>query len=186
MPSDLTDFDRLVALAEPMRLAYPATISPPTKAGSDDKEAAWTIKSDAQNRPLRVTLEVLPKSSEIVSREDFASKHWIDRLVAVGIAAHEGQLFGVANQILGVITAGGLILLCISGIIMWWRRRDVGSLGAPARAGQSSWSWGLLCIIVLLGLYLPLFGLSLLAVLVLERALLRHIPKLNVWLGLQT
>lgn len=195
MPKDLTDFDRLVAMAEPMQLAYPATISPPAKAGrsqsgtgeqvGSEQEAAWTIKSDAQNRPLRVTLEVRPKSGEVVSRDDFASKHWIDRAVAIGIAAHEGQLFGVANQILGVITAGGLVLLCISGVIMWWRRRDRGTLGAPTPVKeQSAWSWGLLLIIVGLGLYLPLFGLSLILVVALERLLLVRIPRVNRWLGL--
>ena len=131
MPKDLTDFDRLYALAEPMKLAYPATISPPTKSSPEGQEAAWTIKSDAQNRPLRVELEVLPKTGEVVSRDDFASKHWVDRMVAIGIAAHEGQLFGVANQVLGVITAAGLVLLSLSGTIMWWRRREPGTLGAP-------------------------------------------------------
>lgn len=185
MPKDLTDFDRLFAIAEPMQLAYPATISPPAKASSSEFEATWTIKSDAQNRPLRVTLEVRPKSGEIVSREDYASKHWLDRAVAIGIAAHEGQLFGVANQILGVITATGLVLLCISGIVMWWRRRDKGTLGAPtATIKPNGWSLSLLLIIVALGLYLPLFGLSLIIVLVIEKLLLVRIPKLNHWLGL--
>lgn len=35
------------------------------------------------------------------------------------------------------------------------------------------------------GIYLPLFGASLLAVLILERALLRRIPGIREWLGLQ-
>lgn len=185
MPKDLTDFDRLFALAEPMKLAYPTTISPPTKSSTADQEAAWTVKSDAQNRPLRVTLEVLPKTGEVVSREDFASKHWIDRLVAIGIAAHEGQLFGVANQVLGVITAAGLVLLSVSGTIMWWRRREQGTLGAPTPVKESSWSFGVLAIIIALGLYLPLFGLSLILVLVVERLLLIRIPRVNRWLGLR-
>ena len=186
MPEDLTDFDRLFALAEPMKLVYPATISPPAKSSADGQAAAWTIKSDAQNRPLRVTLEVLPKTGEILSRDDFASKHWIDRMVAIGIAAHEGQLFGIANQVLGVITAAGLVLLCVSGTIMWWRRRETGALGAPAPVKEQSWSFGLLVIIVALGLYLPLFGLSLVLVLVVERLLLIRIPRVNRWLGLQS
>ncbi len=184
MPKDLTDFDRLVELALPMNLAFPATISPPSEAHSDGRESPWTIMSDAQNRPLRVDLKVLPKTGEIVSREDFASKHWLDQMVAIGIAAHEGQLFGLANQILGVIAAGGLVLLCISGLIMWWRRREKGSLGAPPRASNSAWSLGFVAIIVALGLYLPLFGLSLLAVLMIERTLLVRVPRLNRWLGI--
>ena len=52
----------------------------------------------------------------------------MDRIVGVGIAAHEGQLFGWPNQLLGLLTAVGLILLCASGLIMWWRRREQGVL----------------------------------------------------------
>ena len=53
-------------------------------------------------------------------------------MIGVGIAAHEGQLFGVANQLLGLFTALGLITMCVSAVVMWWRRRPEGSLGLPA------------------------------------------------------
>jgi hypothetical protein len=39
-------------------------------------------------------------------------------------------------------------------------------------------------LVVLLGLYIPLFGLSLLLVLALEWMLLRRIPPVARWLGL--
>ncbi len=184
MPADLTDFDRLLAIAEPMKLAYPATIVPPAQAAVGEQEAAWTIQSEAQNRPLRVTLQVLPKSGQIVSREDFASKPWLDKAIAIGIAAHEGQLFGAANQVLGVITAAGLVLLCVSGTIMWYRRREPGTLGAPLPVQQSRWPLALWCTIIALGLYLPLFGLSLLAVLAIERLVLVRIVPVRSFLAL--
>ena len=38
--------------------------------------------------------------------------------------------------------------------------------------------------VVLLALYLPMFGASLVLVLILERLVLRRIPRLRDWLGL--
>jgi uncharacterized iron-regulated membrane protein len=62
------------------------------------------------------------RSGAILSREGFADKHLVDQIVAVGIAAHEGRLFGWPNQLLGLLTALGLLLLSLSGVVLWWRR----------------------------------------------------------------
>jgi len=51
------------------------------------------------------------------------------------------------------------------------------------RAGSRR-SIGLIAAIVALAIYLPLFGLSLAAVLLLEWLVLRRIPALRNWLGL--
>lgn len=69
---------------------------------------------------------------------------------------------------------------------MWLRRRDPGGLGAPRVGLNPRWSWGLLTVIAILAAYIPLFGLSLLGVWLVERCVLGNIPGLNVWLGLQT
>lgn len=180
MPKDMTGFDRVAATIKPLGLEYPVSISPPSKADSDE----WTAKSNTGNRPLRVNLVVNGKSGEITSREDFKDRHVVDRVVGYGIAAHEGQLFGWFNQLLGLLTAIGLVLVSVSGVVMWWRRRDVGVLGAPKVLVNPRVSWGLIALIVLFGIYLPLFGASLLLVLVVEVAVLKRIPKVRDWLGL--
>lgn len=176
---DLTGFDRVVAVVTPLQLEHPVVISPPSRGG--DK---WSAKSQTQNRPLRVNLVVDGRSGEILSREDYRDRHWVDRVMGVGIAAHEGQLFGWPNQLIGLLTAGGLVLLCVSGLMMWWRRRDPGTLGAPAARQPGRFSWLLLAIILALAIYLPLFGATLVAVLAIEWLVLKRIPRLRDWLGL--
>ena len=104
--------------------------------------------------------------------------------VGAGIAAHEGQLFGWPNQLLGLVTASGLILISVSGVIMWWRRRDQGVLGAPKVMLTPRVSIGLLAIVLVLGIYLPLFGTSLVVVFLLEKLILSRIAPLRNWLGL--
>jgi uncharacterized iron-regulated membrane protein len=136
------------------------------------------------NRPRRVNLVVDGNTGAIKDRKDFRDRHWIDRLIGNGIAAHEGQLFGWPNQLLGVITALGLVLLSSSSVVMWQRRRSRGALGAPGATASPRWACGMITLVALLGVYLPLFGASLVAVLALEWLVLRRIPSVRDWLGL--
>jgi uncharacterized iron-regulated membrane protein len=156
-------------------------IAPPTQPGGN-----WTAKSDAQDRPLRVDLTLDPKTGAILQRKDFSSKPWIDRVIGRGIAAHEGQLFGPLNQLLSLITATGLVTLSISGLVMWWRRRPEGVLGAPAPLRRIRFSWGLIAFLVVFGIYMPFLGGSMLIVFATEKILLRRLNPVSCWLGLGT
>jgi uncharacterized iron-regulated membrane protein len=179
-PSDLTPVDRIIATLRPLDLLPPVVIEPPANGSGD-----WTAKSMTPNRPQRVDLVMDGATGTIKSRNDFGDRHWIDRVIGTGIAAHEGQLFGWPNQLLGLATAAGLVLLSVSSVILWWRRREPGTLGAPGPAASPRVAIGIVILVVLFGLYLPLFGASLLTVLLLESILLRRIPGIREWLGLR-
>jgi uncharacterized iron-regulated membrane protein len=176
---DLAAVDRIAASVRPLALDSPVVVEPPA-VGSND----WSVASMTPNRPRRVNLVADGNTGAIKQRKDFRDRHWIDRLIGTGIAAHEGQLFGWPNQLLGVLTALGLVVLSISSITMWQRRRAPGTLGAPGAAANPHWAWGLIAVVVLLGAYLPLFGTSLIAMLAVEWTLLRRIPAVRDWLGL--
>jgi uncharacterized iron-regulated membrane protein len=177
--ADLASLDRVVAAAIPLALPAPTVVTPPTKPGGD-----WTVVSNTQNRPLRQTVHLHPQTAEITRRETFDKKHWIDRVVGTCIAAHEGQLFGVANQLMGLAAAIGLIAVCLSAVLLWWRRREPGTLGAPLPLVSVRGTAGLLGVLALLTVLLPLFGASLLVVLLVERLMLRRLPWVSRWLGL--
>ena len=103
-----------------------------------------------------------------------------------GVAAHEGQLFGLFNQLLGVFMASGLILLSLSAVVMWWRRRPESVLGAPPiPVNQSPVPTGIVILIVVFGVYLPLMGLSMITVWLTERFVLQRLPAARHWLGLR-
>ncbi|EAQ81960.1 PepSY-associated TM helix domain-containing protein [Blastopirellula marina] len=180
-PFDFQSVDQVAAAATTLRLPPPVIISPPRGDSTD-----WKVQSMTQNRPYRVDLTIDGERGEVTSRKDFADRHAIDQIVGVGIALHEGQLFGWLNQLLAVITTSGLILLCASGVILWWRRRDRGVLGAPSVGAAPRLSIGLTAIVLGLAIYLPLFGASLLAICLVERLLLRRIPSVRGWLGLRS
>ncbi len=149
----------LVPAATRLQLAYPVMIMPAMEANGP-----WTVKSDAQNRTLRTIVRMDPNSGVEISREEFHQRHLLDHIVGVSIAAHEGQLFGFTNQILGLSTAMGLVTLCVSAILLWWRRRSVGVLGAPIPMAKPRWPWLLVTAVILLAIYLPEMGISLIAV----------------------
>ena len=172
--------DRLVPTLAAQRLAAPVLVSPPTGAGQP-----WTAKSDAADRPLRSDLTLDGASGRVLTRIDFPQRRLVDRLVGYGVALHEGQLFGWANQLVNLLTAAGLILLTVSSVVLWWRRRPAGMLGAPPSPRGARASLAIIALVVALGLLLPLFGASLLLVLLAERAVLRRWTAAARWLGLQ-
>jgi uncharacterized iron-regulated membrane protein len=171
--------NRLVPAAESLHLAYPVQIMPAMEANG-----SWTVKSDTQNRPLRAVVTINPSTASIVKREDFSQKHIIDRVLGVGIAAHEGQLFGLINQLVSLATAMGLVLLSVSATVLWWRRRNVGVLGAPLPTQRPRWTFALVGVIVALALYLPAMTVSLVVVILVEKLFLSRIPSISRWLGL--
>ncbi len=170
--------DRIVTTVRPLDLSAPVLIAPPT-----GMTAPWTAKSDAADRPRRTDLTLDGTTGRILTRKDFAQRRLVDRLVGWGVAIHEGQAFGWANQLLNLITALGLMLLGISSVVLWWRRKPSGTLGAPPRQ-PGRMAYGLVAIVIVMALLLPLFGLSLVVVLLAEALLLRRLPGARRWLGL--
>jgi uncharacterized iron-regulated membrane protein len=178
-PNAFLALDNMVATVAPLGLPNPVLISPPMRSGGN-----WTAKSDTRDRPLRVDLVLDGKSGAIVTRTDFHSKPWLDRVIQTGIAAHEGQLFGVFNQMVSLFTTAGLFTLSVSGLVMWWKRRPDAVLGAPAPIRRVRFSSGLIAMLVAFGLYFPFLGGSMIVVVLTERFLLRRIPTTQRWLGL--
>jgi uncharacterized iron-regulated membrane protein len=179
IPLDPALLDRVVANAAAASLAPPVLVSPPSV-----RTPTWTAASDAGDRTRRATL-TFDASGAVARREEFAQRPLLDRVVGFGVAAHEGQLFGWANQALSLFTAVGLFGMSVGAVVMWWRRRPDGALGAPSALGDARAPRGLVLPILLLGVLLPLFGASLLFVLLLERLLLRQIAPVRCWLGLR-
>ena len=179
LSEEYSAFDRLVPLAASLHLAYPVKILPAASPGG-----MWTIKSDAQNRTLRDVIQADPQTGSITGRLNFSQTMLLDRVVLTGVAIHEGQLFGVANQTLGLLTAAGLLTLCVSAVILWWSRRQVGVLGAPAPIERPRRPFVLVAVAVVLLAYLPELFLSAVFIFLLERFVLSRIEFTRRWLGL--
>jgi len=125
-------------------------------------------------------------TGNVIRTKQFSEKNAIDKVIGVGIAAHEGQLFGWFNQLLGVLTTSGLILMCISAFILWRRRKPKDVLGAPPAMPQATVGKVVSAIILLLALVLPVLAISLVLILLVEWLVLKRLKGLRRWLGLAT
>ena len=170
VPSQSLPLAAFVQRAEAEDMAFPALVLPPhapQRFGPPTGDV-WTVKSEAQNRPLVRAVTYDPQTGAKLSRSGFADKHPIDRAINIGIAWHEGALFGLANQIMGLVIALALIALSVLGVLMWLKRRPKGKLAAPPHGGRLP--RGFIAVIVVLALLLPLFGISLIAILLTDKA----------------
>lgn len=180
-------FELYVARAHAEELAFPALVLPPgapQRFGPPTGKDVWTIKSEAQNRPLNRSIAYDASTGSEVSRSGFADKHPIDRIVNYGIAWHEGQLLGWFNQLVGVFTAIMLATVSISGFAMWRRRKPDFSLGAPPLPPRRVTGAGIVAATIILAALLPLFAISLVFFWLAEKLVLSRIRPLALWLGL--
>ncbi len=144
----------------------------------------WKAVSQSLNVPRTAMATIDGRTGQVLSRTGFQDRYWFDRLIGYTTAIHQGQLFGWLNQLLNLLLALCLITVSITAVLMWWKRRSPGTLGAPPAMGSRGWSWGLLAVILGLGALLPEFLASLVVVLVCERFVLRGLPPVRRWLAL--
>lgn len=183
----LTTLDSIVRKAAAEKMAFPVLVVPPStpQRFGPPTGMVWTVKSEAQNRPLIRTVTFDLTDGRELSRAGFADKHVIDRVINYGIAWHEGQLFGWVNQLIGLFTALGLWVLAISGFVIWRRRKPVDTLGAPPLSGLPKRIGWISAATIVLALILPLLAFSLFLLWIFDRVILPKIPRLSVWLGMR-
>ena len=95
----------------------------------------------------------------------------VAKLADWDIRMHMGFLFGWLNQLLLLAVAVGLVTVIERGYCMWWQRRPTrGSHWAvgrpPLRSGIRRQHPAVIAVVV--GAFLPLFGLSLVGFLVVD------------------
>ncbi|MEZ2391276.1 PepSY-associated TM helix domain-containing protein [bacterium RCC_150] len=148
-------------------------IKPPAKPGK-----AWTVTEAGREWPGTASAVAIdPAAGKITSRADFNDFSLPAKLTRWTIAAHMGLLFGLPNQLALLAVAVGLTAMVVWGYVMWWRRRptrgSAWAFGRPAPRGaflRGHWAGVLATITVMvgLGLFLPVFGWSLLAFVVFD------------------
>ncbi|MFN3374324.1 MAG: PepSY-associated TM helix domain-containing protein [Chloroflexus sp.] len=141
-------------------------------------EGVYTITIFADQPTNSRTIHIDQYSGRVLADIGWEQYGLVPKLVETGIAVHEGRLFGFWNQLLMLFAALTVILLSITGPVMWWRRRPKGRLGAPAMP-QLPLMRGLLILIIVLGALFPLAGLSFALVVVLDWLVIRRIPALR-------
>lgn len=150
-----------------------------------DETGVWTISHDSMSNDgpdpaADRTLHIDRYTGNVLADIRYADYSPYARAMAWGIAFHEGDL-GLWNLAFNTAFCLSVIGVSLSGLVMWWKRRPAATarLAAPPRPGDLPFWKGAALLVLVLGLVFPLAGLAILAVLILDRTLLRALPRVR-------
>ncbi|XTZ39378.1 PepSY-associated TM helix domain-containing protein [Salmonella enterica] len=169
MALDLIQFDAVLQRAQRAGIeANKLEIRPPRSA-----DQAWTVTEIDRGWPTQVDAVAIDGHSlTVIDEARFAQFPLMAKLTRWGVDFHMGILFGLPNQLVLIVFGIALCVMIIIGYRLWWIRR-------PAAYGDSTllqcWlSLGgtgrtmIAMLALLLGLAMPVMGLSLLLFLLVD------------------
>lgn len=142
--------------------------------------SADTMSGDLGQPTQDRTVHVDRYSGRVLAEAAFADYPLLAKGMAVGIALHQGDL-GLWNAILNVLFCAAIVFLCVSGTVMWWKRRPARSwrlVAPPVPRELPLWKGGAL-VMCAVALAFPLTGAVLLAVLLLDWLVVSRLPALK-------
>ncbi|OIJ31663.1 PepSY domain-containing protein [Staphylococcus sp. LCT-H4] len=165
--------DKVIAQAKKEHITKPYSIVYPAKA-----EAAFTV-SKGSNTGV-TGLDVSPYDEKTLYLDQYSGENLgevkyqeygvIGKWFTWGIPLHEGHLFGVANKVINLLICVALLVAIGLGLTSWIKRMGNRKVKVPVRV-QKPMSISLIIVLVILGLLMPLFGLSILVVFIIEALL---------------
>lgn len=183
-PAHGAPLDAVVARAQRMGMSPGTTITFPVDTTSS---YAVSLYPDNDVEPNQNALKerfafVDQYTAKPVGDFRYAQFGAMAKATDLGIALHEGRQLGIWNQLGALLGTLALLLSCATAIVMWPKRRPQG-LGAPRRAPDRKLGAGVVAITLGLGVLFPLLGVSIVALLVFDVAIVRHVAPLRRALG---
>lgn len=179
----VADVDTAIAVGAEEGLSRPMTVALP----SDDQGVFSAIGYAFEDPAKERTVHIDQYGGQVASTYGYDDYPVLAKVVSQGIALHEGRRFGTLNMVLTTAFCLAVIVSCITGPAMWWRRRPRGAgaavLGAPRGRMPIASSPALAVVIIALGIFFPVLGVSLALVLALDRFVLSRIPATRRFFG---
>lgn len=110
----------------------------------------------------------------------YADYSLMAKSMAQGISLHKG-LAGLWNFIVNLVLLSVILMVCITGVIMWWKRRptEAGRLAAPPMPREMPFWKGAALVALILALAFPMAGISLIVVIAVDVLVISHVPGLQ-------
>jgi len=174
------------AVAEGMRPGF--TINLPTNDTSADppRYGAYVAMNPWPSRLHHQGAVYLDQfSARTLATSDTRTWGALQRTTELGVQTHMGTQFGLASRL--AMTLGALLILwsAATALVMWWKRRPAGGLGMPRRPDDVRTPRLLWVAGALLGVVYPLWGVSALVVLALDRWVIRRLGPTRRLFGMR-
>ena len=153
--------DEVVQLLAPVRGDLPMELH----LSTDSSLGYLAIFFDPERVTSARSAMVDQHQGEIVKRIDLVDAPAVYQTRVYALTIHTGTIFGTPTKIAAFVASLVLIASCVTGLMMWWKRRPSGTWGIPRGRLNLPVPWPLLILSCLLGLLMPIFGLSLLLIL---------------------
>lgn len=138
----------------------------------------YVIRETDASFPVHLdSAAVDPASGEVIDELRFADYPVLAKLTRFGIDAHMGVFLGLTNQLALALLMVATIMLTLWGYRMWWLRRPTKGrkLGFGRPIARGTWRrvplvvlLPLAAVTALIGWFVPLLGITLIAFLVLD------------------
>ena len=173
-PGTPVNLDSVIRLAQAKGATAGFNVSLPK-----GKTGVYTVSGSPNDPTQEITMHIDQYSGEVLADVRWQDYGFVPKAVELGIAVHMGKYFGFGNQLLMLFACVVVIILCVSGLVLWWQRRPAGRIGVPTLPEHvQQWKTPLV-IVAILGLVFPLVGFSLVTVLLLDYLVISRVPFLN-------
>ncbi|QVY61809.1 PepSY-associated TM helix domain-containing protein [Cytobacillus gottheilii] len=180
--SDIQDYvpvsiDEVVSIANREGLHPSYTISIP-----NTKEGVYTLSAFPPKAKDELTMHIDQYSGAVLTDYRYDNYGFMGKVIAIGITLHKGTEFGLINQLISLFICLGIILIVLSGLYLWLKRKPKKEMGAP-KAPKIFNKKLFLFTLIGLGIIFPLVGLSLVIVWLLDLLVIQRIPAIKRFLN---
>ncbi len=172
------NLDSVAALAMQLGFEGQHHIQLPQREAGVFTISADTMSGDLRNPMRDRTVHVDRYSGRVIAEVAFGDYSPLAKGMAVGVAFHQGDM-GLWNATLNLLFCAAVAFLCVSGMVMWWKRRPAGSgwrvVAPPVPRHLPLWRGGavVMCVVALA---FPLSGAVLAGLLLLDWLVIERLP----------
>ncbi|MFD2830815.1 PepSY-associated TM helix domain-containing protein [Corticicoccus populi] len=170
------DVEEVQTLALEEDLSYPFSIVYPS-----DEEGVFTVSKGSNSgitgldvSPYEETTVYFDQySGEVLGQISFEDYGLIGKWFTWGIPLHEGHLFGWPNKVLNLAVCLAFLSTIFFGFYSMVKRSKEFKNVFPKRTNKPL-SWGTVLVLAFLGVLMPLFGISLIVIAIIEFILIKR------------
>lgn len=167
------NLDTVAAFARATGFTEQFRINAPKGEGGVYTISADSMDGDTRNPFADRTVHIDRYTGKILADVRFVEYGLAGKAMAIGIALHQATL-GWWNTALNVLFCLSVIIMALSGIAMWWKRRPSGRFAAPLYPRNHRTPAAIIVITLAVSLALPLTGLAIAAFAIIDLLLPRR------------